>query len=135
MADELDGVIDSTGMVRRTFMRRLVTGTVFATPVVASFAMAGVEAASAAAHGHYPGPPQGNPNQTYIANPNQTYIANPNQTYIANPNQTCGLQPPIGNPNSTTGQNPGLGWGWPPDNDDGPPFGFWPPQKGFCRGR
>ena len=58
MADELDGVIDSTGMVRRTFMRRLVTGTVFATPVVASFAMAGVEAASAAAHDHYPGPPR-----------------------------------------------------------------------------
>ena len=47
MADDLDGVIESTGMARRTFMRRLVTGAVFAMPVVASFAMAAMEAASA----------------------------------------------------------------------------------------
>jgi hypothetical protein len=96
MADELDGVVDSTGMVRRSFVRRLVTGTVFAVPVVSSFAMAGVEAASASAHGRYPGPPQGNPNQTLIANPNQP----------------CGLGSPIGGPN----QSPyGVG---------GSPFGF-----------
>ncbi len=47
MADDLEGVIEETGMGRRTFMRRLVTGTVFAAPVVASFAMGGIDAASA----------------------------------------------------------------------------------------
>jgi hypothetical protein len=102
MADELDGVIDSTGMVRRTFVRRLVTGTVFATPVVASFAMAGVEAASAAAHDRHPGPPQGNANQTQIINPNQP----------------CGPQSQFG--------------GGPPASDNPPPFwvppSFGPPQ-------
>jgi hypothetical protein len=126
MADELDGVIDSTGMVRRTFMRRLVTGTVFATPVVASFAMAGVEAASAAAHDHYPGPPQlignGNGNQPPIGN------GNGNQPPIGNGNggQPCGPQSPIGNPNTTVTV---------PSGGGGPPFsGFWPPPKGFGRG-
>ncbi len=115
MADELDGVIDSTGMVRRTFMRRLVTGTVFATPVVASFAMAGVEAASAAAHDRYPGPPQ--------------LIGNGN----GNGGQPCGPQSPIGNPNTSIGLNPGpFGGGGP----GGPPFfGFGPPPKGFGSGR
>ena len=108
MADELDGVIDSTGMVRRTFVRRLVTGTVFATPVVASFAMAGVEAASAAAHDRHPGPPQGNPNQTQIINPNQTQIINPNQP--------CGPQSQFG--------------GGPPASDNPPPF-WVPPSYGF----
>jgi hypothetical protein len=49
MADELDRVVNETGMERRTFMRRLITGTVFAAPVVASFAMGGIDAASASA--------------------------------------------------------------------------------------
>jgi hypothetical protein len=116
MADELDGVIDSTGMVRRTFMRRLVTGTVFATPVVASFAMAGVEAASAAAHDHYPGPPQlignGNGNQPPIAS--------------GNGGQPCGPQAPIAAPNTSITV---------PSGGGGPPFsGFWPPPEGFGRG-
>ncbi|MGD1051010.1 MAG: hypothetical protein ABR947_08070 [Solirubrobacteraceae bacterium] len=102
MADDLDGVIDSTGMARRTFMRRLVTGTVFATPVVASFAMAGVEAASAAAHDRYPGPPLGGPNQTI---------------QIGNPNQPCGPQSPFANPNQT-----GQFGGGPPASDNPPPF-------------
>jgi hypothetical protein len=126
MADELDGVIDSTGIVRRTFMRRLVTGTVFATPVVASFAMAGVEAASAAAHDHYPGHPQGNPNQTQIINPNQP----------------CGPQSPIGNPNQTQFWNPNPGqfgggppaFDFPPPFDSPPSFGFGPPPRGFGSG-
>ena len=61
MADDLDGVIGQTGMGRRTFMRRLVTGTVFAAPVVASFAMGGIDAATASAH-----TPCGNPNQTVL---------------------------------------------------------------------
>jgi hypothetical protein len=113
MADELDGVIDSTDMVRRTFMRRLVTGTVFAAPVVASFAMAGVEAASAAAHDRYHGPPQGNSNSS------------------------CGSLSPIGNANTTTGQNPGpFGGDGPPYGGGGPPFfGFGPPPRGFGSGR
>jgi hypothetical protein len=119
MADELDGVIDSTDMVRRTFMRRLVTGTVFAAPVVASFAMAGVEAASAAAHDRYPGSPQGNPNQTLIGNPNQP----------------CGPQSPIGNPNQTQIWNPNpapFGGDGPPYGGGGPPFfGFGPPPRCF----
>jgi hypothetical protein len=134
MADELDGVIDSTGIVRRTFMRRLVTGTVFATPVVASFAMAGVEAASAAAHDHYPGHPQGNPNQTQIINPNQTQIINTNQP--------CGPQSPIGNPNQTQLWNPNPGqfgggppaFDFPPPFDSPPSFGFGPPPRGFGSG-
>jgi hypothetical protein len=126
MADELDGVIDSTGMVRRTFMRRLVTGTAFAAPVVASFAMAGVEAASAAAHDHYPGPPQlignGNGNQPPIGN--------------GNGGQPCGPQSPMGNPNTTVELPPGpFGGGGPPYGGGGPPFGFRPPPEGFGRGR
>lgn len=72
MADDLDGVIEETGMARRTFMRRLVTGSVFAVPVVASFAMSGIEAASASAKGQYPGGPMGGANQTIaIGNGNQ----------------------------------------------------------------
>jgi hypothetical protein len=99
MADDLDGVIEQTGMGRRTFMRRLVTGTVFAVPVVASFAMGGIDAAAASAH-----TPCINPNQTIlrpVINPNQTQnqnhdcdhdgdfggwgrgICNPNQTKVA----------------------------------------------------
>jgi hypothetical protein len=109
MADDLDGVLGSTEMVRRTFMRRLVTGTVFAAPVVASFAMAGVEAASAAAHDRYPGPPLGNANQTVT---------------IGNPNQPCGPQSPIGNPNQTQTWNPNRSQfgGGPPASDNPPPF-------------
>jgi hypothetical protein len=134
MADELDGVIDSTGMVRRTFMRRLVTGTAFAAPVVASFAMAGVEAASAAAHGRYPGPPQlignGNGNGGQPCGP-QSPIAQPNTTVEIGPNSGPwgGGGPPYG------GGGPPYGGGGPPYGGDGPPFfGFWPPPRGFGSG-
>ena len=46
MADELDRVAEETGIGRRAFLRRMLIGTAFATPVVASFAMGGVASAS-----------------------------------------------------------------------------------------
>jgi hypothetical protein len=52
MADELDRVVEEAGIGRRTFLRRMLIGTAFATPVVASFAMGGV--ASATPHGSSP---------------------------------------------------------------------------------
>lgn len=78
MADDLDRVVNETGMGRRTFVRRLVTGAVFATPVVASFAMGGVEAASAAPRGNSPLSifPLCNANQTELK---PVSIANANQ--------------------------------------------------------
>jgi hypothetical protein len=46
MADELDRVVEEAGIGRRAFLRRMLVGTAFATPVVASFAMGGVAAAN-----------------------------------------------------------------------------------------
>ena len=46
MADELDRVVEEAGIGRGAFLRRMLVGTAFATPVVASFAMGGVAAAS-----------------------------------------------------------------------------------------
>ncbi|MGA3361703.1 MAG: hypothetical protein ABSD82_06705 [Solirubrobacteraceae bacterium] len=74
MADELDRVAEETGIGRRAFLRRMLIGTAFATPVVASFAMGGV--ASAAPHGGSPIAPllpwcQANQTETLIANTNQ----------------------------------------------------------------
>jgi hypothetical protein len=74
MADELDRVAEETGIGRRAFLRRMLIGTAFATPVVASFAMGGV--ASAAPHGGSPLAPllpwcQANQTETLIANRNQ----------------------------------------------------------------
>lgn len=76
MADELDRVAEETGIGRRAFLRRMLIGTAFATPVVASFAMGGV--ASAAPHGSSPlAPllPWCNANQT-----NDVLVRNYNQT-------------------------------------------------------
>jgi hypothetical protein len=97
MADDLDGVIEETGMGRRTFMRRLVTGTVFAVPVVASFAMGGIDAAAASAH-----TPCLNANQTVVRP-----VINPNQTQTQNQDRDCdhdefgGWGRGICNPNQT----------------------------------
>jgi hypothetical protein len=44
MGDDLDGVIESAGHDRRTFLRRLVVGSAFAVPIVSSFSMAGIQA-------------------------------------------------------------------------------------------
>jgi hypothetical protein len=44
MDDDLDRVIESAGHDRRTFLRRLVVGSAFAVPVVASFSMSGIQA-------------------------------------------------------------------------------------------
>ena len=90
MADEFDQVFDGEPSDRRTFLRRLVIGTVFAVPVVSSFSMAGISAAYAG-QGH-------GINSNQVRNPNQ--ISNPNQPCapIHNPNQTGG---PIQNPNQT----------------------------------
>jgi hypothetical protein len=44
MGDDLDGVIESAGHDRRTFLRRLVVGSAFAVPVVSSFSMSGIQA-------------------------------------------------------------------------------------------
>jgi hypothetical protein len=100
MTDELDGVISETGIVRRTFMRRLVTGTVFAAPVVASFAMGGIEAASSAASERSAGVPLGNANQTETSlfgepcDPGRAPFGNANQTVmISNANQHGFLSP------------------------------------------
>jgi hypothetical protein len=46
MADDLDRVVEEAGIGRRTFLRRMLVGTAFATPVVASFAMSGIAAAT-----------------------------------------------------------------------------------------
>jgi hypothetical protein len=74
MADELERVVEETGIGRRTFLRRMLIGTAFATPVVASFAMGGV--ASAAPHGGSPIAPllpwcKANQSEPFIQNYNQ----------------------------------------------------------------
>ena len=78
MADELDRVAEETGIGRRAFLRRMLIGTAFATPVVASFAMGGVASASPPHGGSPLGPllPWCNSNQTE----QQVLIRNYNQT-------------------------------------------------------
>lgn len=76
-------------MGRRAFLRRMLVGTAFATPVVASFAMTGVAAANPTHGPHGPGSPLCNSNATVISGSNATVISSPNATVIGNQNQHC----------------------------------------------
>jgi hypothetical protein len=55
--EELDrDVLERVGVNRRDFVKRIVLGTAFASPVIASFSMSGLSAASAAAQTSNQGP-------------------------------------------------------------------------------
>jgi hypothetical protein len=97
MVDDLDYVVNEAGMGRRAFLRRMLVGSAFATPVVASFAMTGVAAASPGRHGpQQPYVPIGNANSTVIANQNSN-CGGSGQPVISNHNQTGGEQDPFCN--------------------------------------
>jgi hypothetical protein len=90
-AEELEGAV---GPDRRTFVKRLVLGTVFAAPIVSSFTMSGVEAAFGS-----------EPRSTALAsNANQTpQYPKTVQCFIVNANQPFDvtfqdLVPPVPNP-------------------------------------
>ena len=67
MSEELEQAMDQTTYGRRSFLRRLVVGSAFAVPVVSSFSMAGIRAASAQAT-----PTVHTCNSTYISTVNST---------------------------------------------------------------
>ena len=82
MANEFDEALDDVGADRRSFLKRVVVGSAFAVPVVASFSMSGVQAVyaqSSTASGSVSGggasatttTSQGNTTTT-TTNPNQT---------------------------------------------------------------
>ena len=94
MADELDRVVEEAGIGRRAFLRRMLVGTAFATPVVASFAMGGVAAAS---------PRPGSPiaPQLPFCNSNTTVVRNVNvhgggnffeQEFLSFTQSLCGIK-------------------------------------------
>src|SRR5271154_7220439 len=87
MADELDHVAEETGIGRRAFLRRVLVGTAFATPVVASFAMGGVAAAAPGRSPVAPLLPFCNTNQNVIGNSNTTST---DGVLISNANQNTG---------------------------------------------
>jgi hypothetical protein len=94
MADELDRVVEEAGIGRRAFLRRMLVGTAFATPVVASFAMGGVAAAA---------PRPGSPIAPLLpfCNSNTTVVRNPNanggdnffeQEFLSFTDSLCGFK-------------------------------------------
>lgn len=101
VSNEFDAALDGVDPDRRSFLKRVVIGTAFAAPVVASFTMSGVQAVyaqSTTASGAVSG------GGTTATSTSTTTTTNPNQTTPSTTTTTSGNQPPV--PSSVPAPSP-----------------------------
>jgi hypothetical protein len=89
MGQEFDGALEEVGSGRRTFLKRVVIGTAFAAPVVASFTMSGVQAAYAQT------PTASGAVSNSDVTATTTTTTSPNQTVVTTTTTTNGNQPQV----------------------------------------
>lgn len=101
MSEDFDAAIEPVGEERRSFLKKMVMGGVFAAPTVASFTMTGIDAVYAQTPsvsgqtGNDGGVSDANAEQTTTTEPDETTTTQPEETTTTTqPNQTTSTSQP-----------------------------------------